>query len=233
MANGKPTLYHLNNSQSQTILWLLEELGIEYDLKLFNRIEQRSPPELKETHPTGKSPQLMTPTGRVITERSAIALYLIETYDTSSKFKIPSPPAQADDDFLKEDSLISFGNSTVMPLFMLRLVFMQLVKRTPFFLRWLVSTISSTLDKAFLSAEIELHLSYFDSLLEGREYVMGGAEPTRADFVNLWYFDWGAQGKYYEVPKYKNIDAWRQRCLSRPAWKRALEKGNGYDLSEG
>ncbi|KAK6077119.1 glutathione S-transferase [Seiridium cupressi] len=228
MAQGKPTLVHLNNSQSQTILWLLEELGIEYELKLFERINGRAPPELKKTHPMGKSPQLITATGRVITERSAIALYLIETYDKAGKFKIASPPSDPEYDAVREDSIISFGNATISPFFMLRFILMQLIQHTPFFVRPLVSGLNFVLGKAFLNSEIELNMDYLESILKDRDYLMGGREPTRADFVNLLYADWGYHAKLYDTSKYVNIEAWRSRCTSRPAWLTALEKGNGY-----
>src|ERR1700744_4969928 len=79
--------YQVQNSQSQRILWLLEELEIPYNLELHRRIDQRSPPELKQTHPLGKAPQLETGNGRVIVESVVIAKYLIETYDKTGKFK--------------------------------------------------------------------------------------------------------------------------------------------------
>ncbi|KAF7517907.1 hypothetical protein G7054_g13657 [Neopestalotiopsis clavispora] len=236
MSDNKLTLLHLQHSQSQSILWLIEELkaeyGLEYELKLFERVKQRAPPELKETHVLGKSPQLITPSGRVIVERSAIALYLIETYDTAGKFKIASPPANPDDDAVKEDSMISFANSTLSGNLMLRFIFKALVANTPFFVRPLVSGMSALLNKAFLAAEVDANMSYLDSLLEGRDYVMGGKTPTRADFVLEWYIDWGAQSNLYEAGKYKNIASWLERCTSRPAWKSGLEKGNGYNLTD-
>jgi len=166
----------------------------------------------------------------VITERSAIALYLIETHDKAGKFKIATPPHELEYDVVKEDSIISFGSSTINSLFMLRFIFMQLVKSTPFLIRPIFSGLNALLGKAFLDAEIDLNLNHLDSLLEGRAYFMGGNEPTRADFVNLWYIDWGFQAGLYDTQRYKNVDAWRSRCIERPAWKSALEKGNGYDL---
>ncbi|KAI0170211.1 glutathione S-transferase [Pestalotiopsis sp. NC0098] len=236
MAENKLTLLHLQHSQSQTILWLLEELkgeyNFEYELKVFERVKQRAPEALKETHPLGKSPQLITETGRVITERDAIALYLIERFDTAGKFKIASGPASTDDDAVKENMIISFGNSSLGLNLILRFIFKALVANTPFFLRPLPYGISALLNKAFLNAEIDATFSYFNSLLEGREYLLGGQGPTRADFVLLWYIDWAKQSELYDAPspKFKNIQEWLSRCTSRPAWKSGLEKGNGYNL---
>lgn len=96
---------------------MLEELGIEYDLVLHER-PGRAPAALKETHPLGKSPQLVTASGRTIAERSAIALYLIETYDKEGRFKVPTPEQDPDwnskdNDKFREEQLFSIGNTTL------------------------------------------------------------------------------------------------------------------------
>jgi glutathione S-transferase len=175
----------------------------------------------------GKSPQLVTGSGRVITERSAIALYLISTYDTSSKFQIPAV-VKGDNDAVREEQLISLGGTGISPLFIQRLVFAQLVKRSPFFVRPLMSALKAMLDRAFLDAEVDLLMGYLDAQLEGREWFMGGAEPTRVDFLMQWYVDSGYLAGFYDVHKYERVEAWRKRCVGREAWKRGLEKGNGY-----
>lgn len=84
---GKVTLVHLNNSASQRVLWLLEELGIEYELQSHKRVKDRAPPELKKTHPLGKAPQLILPDGRVLIETNNVLKYLIDTYDTKREFQ--------------------------------------------------------------------------------------------------------------------------------------------------
>src|SRR3954470_13950148 len=142
MADGKPTLHHMDvsvkkphltrlsfptvhvppqkcptnrlpqNSQSQRILWLLEELEIPYNLSLHYRQKSGprkgcAPPELAEIHPMGKAPQLVTADGRVIAESAAIAAYLIATYDTAKKF-------QGDggrNDWVRDESLTSFAGA--------------------------------------------------------------------------------------------------------------------------
>lgn len=156
----------------------------------------------------GKSPQLITSTGRVITERSAIALYLIETYDTAGKFKIPSPPVDPEYDAIKEDAIISLGNSSLNSVLMTRLVLSLLVKGTPFFARPLVAGVKLLLDKAFMDAEIDLYLSYLDALLEGREYLMGKSDPTRADFVNIWYIEMGYHGTSKQISRVVSYHFW-------------------------
>lgn len=105
------------NSQSQRILWLIEELGIPYNLELHERQKSgkeknRSPAELFKTHPLGKSPQLVAADGRVIAESSAVATYLIETYDTAGKFKGDG----ARNDHIRDEELSSLAGTSIGPM---------------------------------------------------------------------------------------------------------------------
>ncbi|KAK7967877.1 uncharacterized protein PG986_002154 [Apiospora aurea] len=245
MAAGKPTLHHLNDSQSQSILWLLEELGIDYDLVPYRRKKGRAPPELKEVHPRGKSPVLVTRSGRVLTERSAIALYLIRTYDAQGRFQVahpvlPSPSASSSspiddgaddaDDLVREEELVSLGAASMNPAIMFAFILGMLVKHAPFFL-WPLDNGFAELERALLrpgtDAGAEGHQRY------AREYLMGGPAPTRADFVVEWFVEWAAAGRLVEMEKYPAVERWCERCRQRPAYRRALDKGNGYDLVNG
>lgn len=181
-------------------------------------------------HPRGKSPVLVTGAGRVIAERSAIALYLIGTHDAAGRFQIPAGAGGPADDAVHEEFLVSLGNSSLGPLLVVALVLGQLTKKSPFFVRPLFAGIAATLNKAFLTAELDGVLRDLDAQLQGRDFLMGRPEPTRADFVNLWHVDMGLQGGYLPLDQYPNVKAWHARCTARPAWKRALEKGNGYNL---
>jgi glutathione S-transferase len=216
------------------ILWLLEELETPYNLELYERVDGRAPPELKKVHPRGKSPVLVTATGRVIVERSAIALHLISTYDTAGRFQIPAGTAADADpaaDTVHEDYLMSLANASLGPLLVVGLVLNQLAVRSPFFVRPLFAGLGATLNRAFLNAELDGVLRDLDAQLQGRDYLMGRPEPTRAEFVVLWHVDSGHQGGYLDLDKYPNVKAWHARCTARPAWKRALEKGNGYNVA--
>ncbi|KAI1418480.1 hypothetical protein F5Y13DRAFT_149241 [Hypoxylon sp. FL1857] len=237
MADGKPTLHHLENSQSHLILWLLEELGIEYNLVLYPRVKGRSPPALHEIHPLGKSPTLVTPSGRVLTERSAISLWLINTYDEAGRFKIPAPAPGSVDDAVREEQLLSLGGATLGPMLMVKLITTLLVKQAPFFVRPLLAVVPFALNRVFLDAELAHLIEYLEAQLappdgkgEAREWFLGTKEPTRADFSLMWYLDWAFQWKWVDFAKYPNLKAFHDRCTARPAWKRALEKGNGYQL---
>jgi hypothetical protein len=114
-------------------LWLLEELGIEYDLKLHKRVENRAPPDLSHTHPLGKSPQLVLADGRVLIESNCIAKYLISTYDTSNKFKGDGEK----NDALRDDMLSDFVDSSMATNTIVGVLFLALAAKSPFFLRHL------------------------------------------------------------------------------------------------
>ncbi|OTB08914.1 hypothetical protein M426DRAFT_129185 [Hypoxylon sp. CI-4A] len=242
MANnnkGKPTLHHLENSQSQPILWLLEELGIEYNLVIHERVKNRAPPALKEVHPLGKSPTLITPSGRVITERSAIAQWLISTYDEGARFRTPTPSldinSNSEDDATREAQLLSLGSATLSPLLMLKLVLELAVRQAPFPARPIVAAVRLGINRAFLDGELALVVGHLEEQLapkgEARDWFLGTEEPTRVDFSLLWYVDWAVQWGWFDIEKYPRLKEFRARCLARPAWKRGLEKGgNKYNL---
>ncbi|KAI1401643.1 hypothetical protein F4819DRAFT_508155 [Hypoxylon fuscum] len=242
MADGKPTLHHLENSQSQLILWLLEEMGIEYNLVVHPRAANRAPPALKAVHPLGKSPTLVTPAGRAITERSAIALWLTDTYAEGARFKLPAPvpgatTATTDDDAVREEHLVSLAGTTLGQLLMLKLILGLLVRQAPLLARPLVLGVRYALNRAYLDAELALVVAYLDAQLAppdgagvDREWFLGTPGPTRADFALLWPVDWAMQNGWLDFDKYPRLKAFHERCTGRPAWKRALEKSGGYDL---
>ncbi|KAI0812941.1 glutathione S-transferase [Xylaria sp. FL0064] len=231
---GKPTLQHLSNSQSQTILWLLEELEIPYNLNLFEREKSgrnknRAPESLKETHPLGKSPQLITASGRVIIERSAITAYLIKTYDSAGKFKVSG--IDEDHDELREQELVGFAESSFNVVAMTAMMFYYLKAMSPFFIRPLIAAVSAMIHMGYVDKEFDAQLKYMDGILKGQEYFMSNENPTRVDFVMLFFVQTVYYSKVVDIAPYPNVKAWHDRCVARRAWKRAIEKGNGYSLA--
>jgi len=216
------------------ILWLLEELGIDYNLNLFERQtsgagKNRAPESLKETHPLGKAPQLITPEGRVLIERSAIAKYLIEKYDTAGKFKLN--PDNPENDVIREEELISFGGNSLSPILMIQMVFKFVRDGSPFFVRPIIGSISAMVNKAFLSNEADSMMRYLDDSLKGKNYFLSTDNPTRVDFLMLWYVDLTIMAESSDLNTYSNVKSWYDRCKGREAWKRSLQKGNGYDIN--
>lgn len=251
MTEARPTLHHLNvscqpltghtklmlmlqNSQSMRILWLLEELGIEYDLKLYERYKSgkkqaRAPDELKEIHPLGKSPIFVTATGRVLIESEAIVKYLIREYDTSKKFQ--GDPSTNNDE-IRDDILTSFGSTSLNMVMMIETMLQVVVKQSPFFVRPLFKALHSQVHSVYTGSELENSFKFLETELGDQDYFMG-TNPGCADFILSWPFDYCVQWKFVDLKKYPKLDQYYARCSDRAAWKRAREKGNGYQLVVG
>lgn len=173
----------------------------------------------------GKSPILVTADGRVIAESSAIAAYLISTYDTSHKFR-----GDEKNDWIKDESLSSFAGSTIGPITTLQITCDALVTVTPFLLRPLVRLLTGGMWNAFLGPEMKKQLKYLEGQLDGQEFFMG-ENPGRADFMLSWPMDLVAERRWLgDLSDYPRVKGWRERCMERPGWKEGLKKGNGYDL---
>ncbi len=120
------TVHHLNNSRSQRVLWLLEELGVPYQIVRYERQpDMRAPPELRAIHPLGKSP-VITDNGNVVAESGAIVEYLIETYGDGRLIPPPSTPER-----LRYTYWLHYAEGSAMPLLLLKLLFNIMPKRAP------------------------------------------------------------------------------------------------------
>lgn len=220
------------DSQSFRILWLLEELslayGLEYGVELYARdaVTMRAPPSLTAIHPLGKSPVLVTADGTTIAESSAIATYLLQTYDSAQRFQAATPGAG-----IRDESLTSFAGATLGPLVGIQLVLELLPKHTPWPFSYLMALLKSGIERQFLTAEFAKNVAYLQDQLGAQSYFMGD-EPGRADFMLVYPVDVMAMRGWVDFAKdYPAVEAWRTRCAQREAWKGALNKGNGYDLS--
>jgi len=238
MSQSKPTLHHMNNSQSQRILWLLEELEIDYTLvNHFRQPSLLAPPELKKIHPLGKSPLLVTADNVCISESIAIITYLLLKYDQgpSSKFGYNPKAIDSEEEILravKDEELVSFAGTTLGNTMMLQFMMEVITKKTPLLLRWLPGLVLMAVKKAVTQPSRKNQLACLEGELGDKKWFSGsGANPGRADFVLSFPFDILAQREYVDLGReYPKLAAWRERILSRAAWKSALTKGNGYDL---
>ncbi len=205
------TVHHLNDSRSQRVLWLLEELGVPYEIKRYQRDAQTrlAPPELKAVHPLGKSP-VVTDNGRTIIESGAIVDYIIRRYGRGRLQPAPETPAY--DDYVQ---WLHYAEGSAMLPLMLNLYAMRLgAAAAPLMPR--------------IESEIANHLGYVDSALKGRQFLVGDS-LTGADIQMSFVGE--IAGAFGKRAAYPNLDKWVARLHERPAYRKALERGGAYSLA--
>ena len=216
-------VHHLNNSRSQRVLWLLEELGVAYDIVRYQREpDMRAPAELRAIHPLGKSP-VITDNGNTIAESGAIAEYLIETYGNGRLIPAPKTPER-----LRYTYWLHYAEGSAMPPLFLKLLFTLMPKRAPALLRPLVRKASNQAMTAFVNPQLKLHMGFWESELSKSEWFAGDAF-TAADIQMSFPLEAAAArgGLDHGHPK---ATAFLERIHARPAYQRALEKGGPYTL---
>jgi glutathione S-transferase len=215
------TVHHLNNSRSQRVLWLLEELGVTYDIVCYQRRpDMRAPDELRAIHPLGKSP-VLTDNGNTIAESGAIAEYLVGTYGNGRLI----PPAGTPER-LRYSYWLHYAEGSAMPPLLLKLLFTTIPKRVPALLRPVVRKVSNQVLTAFVNPQLKLHMGFWESELSKSEWFAGDAF-TAADIQMSFPLEAAAarSGLDQGHPK---ATAFLDRIHARPAYKRALEKGGPY-----
>ncbi len=204
-------VHHLNDSRSQRILWLLEELGLPYEIKPYQRDAQTrlAPPELKKVHPLGKSP-VITDGNRTIMESGAIIDYVIRSHG-GGRLQ-PAPDSAAYDEY---QQWMHYAEGSAMLPLMLNLYVMRL------------GDAGAALTPR-IESEIANHLSYIDGALKGRQFIVGDS-LTGADIQMSFVGE--VAGAFGKRANYPNLDAWIKRLHERPAFKKALERGGPYNLA--
>jgi glutathione S-transferase len=216
-------VHHLNDSRSQRILWLLEELGVEYDLRCYQRDRQTlfAPPELKAIHPLGKSP-VMQNDRLVLAESGAIVEYLADRYGGGRLARPHSSPARAQYTYW-----LHYAEGSAMPPLLMKLVFDRVVAAPmPFFARPVVRRIRDSVMKAFIGPQLNLHLDYLESQLATRDWFLEG-EFSAADVQMSFPLETAvARGGLDETRPH--LMSWLRRVHARPAYQRAVERGGPY-----
>ncbi|GAB3022753.1 glutathione S-transferase [Bowmanella dokdonensis] len=216
------TLHHLNNSRSQRILWLLEELGLDYKIQCYQRDPQTmlAPESLRRVHPLGKSP-LLEKDGLVLAESGAIIQYLCEQHGQDW---IPGSGTQAHLDY---HYWLHFAEGSLMPPMLLKLV-MDKVRTSPmpFFARPIARKIADKAMKSFIAANIRNNLMFVEQRLEGRQWLTGDS-PSGAD-VQMSFPLEAAVARGLAADEHPNIQAYVRRIHARPAYQKALLAGGEY-----
>ncbi len=219
------TVHHLNNSRSQRILWLMEELGLTYEIKRYERDKKtmRAPASLRAVHPLGKSP-VITDGELTVAESGAIIEYLVDRYGNGRLI-----PAAGTPDRLRYTYWLHFAEGTAMTPLLMKLVFNRVeTGPMPFFVRPIAKKISATVKTSFIEPEITQQLKYMEAEIAKTGWFAG---PTfsAADIQMSFPLEVAASrgGLNADYPKLMDF---LQRVHARPAYKRALERGGVYEL---
>ena len=218
-------VHHLNNSRSQRVLWLLEELGLEYDIKRYERDKKTmlAPPELRKIHPLGKSP-VVTDDDLTLAESGAIVEYLVERYGDGC-----FAPARAQPAYLRYRYWLHYAEGSLMPPLLLKLVFDKIEKSPmPFFVKPIAKAISGKAKSSFIMPQINTHLDYLEAEL-GKSAWFVGNEFTAADVQLSFPIEAAAARGGLDATRPRLMD-YLQRIHARPAYQRAVERGGKYEL---
>lgn len=219
------TVHHLESSRSQRIPWLLEELGVPYEIKTYARDPKTllAPPALRAIHPLGKSP-VITDDGAVIAESGAIVEYLVDRYGEGHL-----APAPGTEERRKYTYWLHYAEGSLMPLLFMKLVFHQIERApVPFFVRPILKQISRRVSKEYLDRQIELHLTFIENEL-GKSTWFSGEEFSAAD-VQMGFPLEAIAARAKGIIAIPRIQAFLARAAERPAYRRASERTGPFEL---
>jgi glutathione S-transferase len=217
-------VHHLEHSRSQRVLWLLEELGLPYEVKRYARDPKTSlaPPELERVHPLGKSP-VITNGAVTVAETGAIIEYLVDRAGGALR---PEPGSA---DGRRYTYWLHYGEGSAMPPLVMALVFRRIRKAPmPFFARPIAKAIVDNVMATFLQPNLDRHLAFMDGELADRHW-FAGRSFSAADVMMSFPVEAALSlgGGAVKAPR---LAAFLDRVRARPAWQRALERGGPYQL---
>ncbi|MDH5220330.1 MAG: glutathione S-transferase [Betaproteobacteria bacterium] len=218
-------VHHLNNSRSQRVLWLLEELGVPYEVKRYQRDAKTmlAPPELRAVHPLGKSP-VIEDDGQVLAESGAIIEYLGERHGEGRLV-----PAAGTPERLRYRYWMHFAEGTAQPPLLLKLLFDRVEKGPmPFFVRPVARAIAQRVKAAYIQPNIERNLDFMESELQGRDWFAGDAFSA-ADIQMSFPLE-AARARGGLDERRSRLMGFLARIHARPAYLRAIERGGAYAL---
>ena len=208
------TLHHLDQSRSLRIIWALEELGLEYEIKHYKRLPTfAAPPELKAVHPLGKSP-VLTDGDLTIAESAVILDYLQTTYDTQNQFKPQKPQ-----DLMQYNYWMHYAEGSLMPYLVMTLVMTNMPKHVPFLIRPIAKKISEGVRGGFINPRLKEHSAFLEDYFSQHQYAAG--EFSFADIQMSFPMMAMQQRTQNKMPQ---IAAYAERIQQRPAYQRAKAK---------
>lgn len=218
-------VHHLNNSRSQRVLWLLEELGLEYQIQHYQRDPKTmlAPPELRKIHPLGKSPVVSDGT-TVVAESGAIVEYLVERYGEGKL----APPRDTPER-LRYSYWLHYAEGSAMPPLLLKLIFDRIGSSpVPFFVRPILRGIVHKVRTTFIDPQLRTHLDFMESALRDTPW-FAGAHFSAADIQLSFPLEAASARAGLDSGRPKLLD-FLKRIHARPAYQRALERGGPYAL---
>ncbi|WP_374351338.1 glutathione S-transferase family protein [Chitinimonas sp.] len=219
------TLHHLNNSRSQRVLWLLEELGLPYEVKRYQRdaATMLAPAELKAVHPLGKSP-VITDGENTVAESGAILEYLVEQYGGGRL-----QPAAGSPERLRYRYWMHYAEGSAMPPLLLSLVFSKVrAAPMPFFIKPIAHGIAHKVEQAFIEPQLKLHLDYMDAELAKQPW-FAGEQFSAADIQMSFPIEAADMRGRLDATRPHLLD-YLKRIRARPAYQKALEVGGPFSL---
>ena len=220
------TVHHLNNSRSQRVLWLLEELGVAYEIQKYQRDAKTmlAPPELLKVHPLGKSP-VITDEGTTVAESGAIIEYLLERHG-----KGRLEPARGTPERLRFTYWLHFAEGSAMSPLLMKLVFDRIeTSPMPFFAKPIARGISRKVKTAMIEPNLKRHLDHMERELTKSEW-FAGDEFSAADIQMSFPVEASALRAGLDSSRPK-LMTFLKKIHARPAFRRALERGGPYSFA--
>ena len=220
------TLHHLETSRSQRVLWLLEEMGLPYEMVRYQRDPKTrlAPPALKAIHPLGKSP-VITDGGITVAESGAILEYLAETYGADAAAGLPGLlPRPGTPEHRQSRFWMHYAEGSLMNWLLMKLVFTTIpTQPMPFFVRPIARALCGKVQAALVDPNMTTALDFMEQHLAHHAW-FAGDQLTLADFQMSFAVE-AALSRASGKDGYPHLQAWRDKVAARPAWQRALEKG--------
>ena len=214
-------IHHLENSRSQRVLWLLEELGIPYEVRRYERDSETmlAPQALRDVHPLGKSP-VLEEDGVIVAETGAIFEYILDTHDEGAL-----RPDRATPEGRAFTYWLHYGEGSAMPPLVMKLVFERLPENAPMLVRPLAGAVSKRAIDGFVDPQVAMHMDYWESELARSGWFVGDGF-TAGDI--MMSFPLEAAASRMDIGPYPKIRGFLETIHSRPAYQAALEKGGPY-----
>lgn len=221
------TVHHLNNSRSQRVLWLLEELGVEYAIRKYERDARTmlAPPALMDVHPLGKSP-VITDGDVTVAESGAILEYLVERYDDGRL-----APAAGTPERRRWRYWLHFAEGSAMPPLLIKLICDKVVQSPmPFFVKPIARAISAKVQAMTVAPNLKRQWDFMESELAQHKW-FAGSQFSAADIQMSFPIEAAAQRGGLDA-RWPKLLGFLKRIHARPAYKRALKAGGPYSFAE-